>query len=580
MSPDPQQEETVFIGEYIVQRLVQLNVRSMFGVPGDFNLGFLDFVEDNKDIEWIGNCNELNSAYAADGYVRVAQSFNSQSLGVVTTTFGVGELSAINGIAGAFSEHIPVLHIVGVPSTSQLKSKPLLHHTLGDGRFDAYTKAAEQVTASSAILKDSQNAAAEIDRVITECIIWSRPAYLTLPTDLAYTKIPSAPLKAPLKFEIPPNDPEAEKYVLNIIVDQVQEAADAVAVLVDACALRHHSIQEVRDFAAQTKFPVYSAPMGKSIIHENDERFGGIYVGQVTRPDVLKLVESSRLFISIGAILSDFNTGGFTYNHPTTATIELHSDHVKVGFATFHGVGMKHLLPKLTERLKNIGDRGLAPVAKWSTPVPSEDNAIISHNWLWPKIGTFLKENDIIVAETGTAAFGTLGIPFPPHCVFVSQILWGSIGWTVGATLGAALAAREKNLKGRVCLFVGDGSLQLTVQELSTMIKTGLTPIIFIINNKGYTIERFLHGETKKYNDVQDWKWTQLLSVFGGIEGQTCRSYKVETKNELSDLLANESFAKADVIQVVELIMDKLDAPIELRKSASLSKSANKYALE
>lgn len=104
----------------------------------------------------------------------------------------------------------------------------------------------------------------------------SRPAYLTLPTDLAYTKIPSAPLKVPLKFEIPPNDPKAEKFVLDLIVDQVEKAAETVAVLVDACALRHHSIHEVRDFIANTKFPVYSAPMGKSVIHENDERFGGV----------------------------------------------------------------------------------------------------------------------------------------------------------------------------------------------------------------------------------------------------------------------------------------------------------------
>ena len=74
--------------------------------------------------------NELNASYAADGYARVKEG----SIGVLVTTFGVGELSATNGIAGAFSEHVPVLHIVGVPSTAQQKSKPMLHHTLGDGR--------------------------------------------------------------------------------------------------------------------------------------------------------------------------------------------------------------------------------------------------------------------------------------------------------------------------------------------------------------------------------------------------------------------------------------------------------------
>ncbi|GJJ13273.1 hypothetical protein Clacol_007524 [Clathrus columnatus] len=540
MSSVPPKEETITIAKYILKRLVQLNVRSMFGVPGDFNLAFLDFVEDDEDIEWIGNCNELNATYAADGYARIAQSCNSQSLGVVTTTFGVGELSAINGIAGAFSEHIPVLHIVGVPSTNQQKTRPMLHHTLGDGRFEAYTIAAEQFTKCQAILKDSQNAAALIDRVITDCVVW------------------------------------VESFVINHIVDLVIKAGGDVAILVDGCVLRHHAVQETRDFITSTGFPVYSAPMGKSIISETYERFGGIYNGQSTLPEVLKSVESSRLIISIGSIKSDYNTGNFTYHLPPSATIELHSDHTKLGFAVFSGVGMKHLLPKLTKRLGAIDARGrLAPVAKWGVSVPPEDNPLITHVWLWPRMGRFIKETDVILVETGTSSFGALEICLPDHCIYAAQILWGSIGWSVGATLGAALAARERGL-GRVCLFVGDGSLQLTVQELSTMIKWKLKPIIFVLNNRGYTVERYLHGEKRKYNDIENWKWTELLSTFGGIEGQTCCSYKVETKQELSTLLDSNHFAKAEVIQVVEILLDKFDAPETLKTVAELSKKTQK----
>ncbi|KAJ8463445.1 hypothetical protein ONZ45_g17579 [Pleurotus djamor] len=158
--------DQILVGDYLLKRLEQLEVTSMFGVPGDFNLGFLDLVDDHPSINWIGNCNELNASYAADGYARV----KSNSIGVLLTTFGVGELSAMNGIAGAFSEMVPVLHIVGVPSTVQQKSRPMLHHTLGDGRFDAYEKAAEQFTISQAILKDASTAAAEIDRILTDCI--------------------------------------------------------------------------------------------------------------------------------------------------------------------------------------------------------------------------------------------------------------------------------------------------------------------------------------------------------------------------------------------------------------------------
>ena len=166
---------------------------------------------------------------------------------------------------------------------------------------------------------------------------------------------------------------------------------------------------------------------------------------------------------------------------------------------------MKHLLPKLTDRLATFhATSSQLSVPKFITPVPQEEDEIISQNWLWPRVGQFFRKGDVVVAETGTSSFGTIDIPLPEDAVFVSQILWGSIGWTVGATLGAAVAARDIG-KPRTILFVGDGSLQLTVQELSVMLRLGVTPILFVLNNSGYTIERYLHGEKRKYNDITNW---------------------------------------------------------------------------
>ncbi|CAL1712960.1 unnamed protein product [Somion occarium] len=571
--PSDLADDQIRIADYLLARLTQLGVTEMFGLPGDFNLGFLDYVEDNKSIEWVGNCNELNASYAADGYARVKDG----SIGVLLTTFGVGELSATNGIAGAFSEHVPVLHIVGVPSTSQQKSKPMLHHTLGDGRFDAYLKAAQQFTISQASLNNKRTAAAEIDRVLTDCVIMARPVYLMLPTDLVHEKIPAKRLQTPLNTQPQENDPEVEAFVLDEIMKLVKQAEEDIIILVDACAVRHGVKEEMRELLQRTHFPVFSAPMGKTAVPETYERYGGMYVGSISRPEVKERVENARLILSVGALKSDFNTGNFTYHIPATKTVELHSDHTRVQFAAYHGIGMKRLLPKLTARLQPLNEGAkLLSVPKFLSPVPQEDNQIISQNWLWPRVAQFFRPKDVIVAETGTSSFGILDVPLPHGAIFVSQILWGSIGWTVGSTLGAALAARERQL-GRTILFVGDGSLQLTVQELSVMLRTGVTPIIFVLNNSGYTIERFLHGEQAKYNDITNWKWTSLLETFGGIEGKTSQSYTVRTKDELSKLLDDESFAKADKIQLVELIMEKLDAPNSLKVQAELSGQTNKY---
>lgn len=526
-----------------------------------------DFVEDHPTIEWIGNCNELNAAYAADGYARVKE----HSIGVVVTTFGVGELSAINGIAGAFSEMVPVLHIVGVPSTTQLKNKPMLHHTLGNGKFEVYTKAAEQITIAQATIMAKSQAAAEIDRILTECIVHARPVYLTIPMDLTTEKISAKRLKVELSRVPPPNDQDVESYVLDEIMELVDDAKQDVVVLVDACAIRHDMRQEVNDLLVKTQFPIYATPMGKTAVSEEHERYGGIYIGSITHPSIKEKVENANLILSIGSLKSDFNTGMFTYHIPAKHTIELHSDYTLVRHARFPGIGMKWLLPKLTERLsKYREDAARIPVPRYRLDVPQESDDLISHAYFWPRVGKFFRKEDVIVSETGTSNFGVLDVPMPDKSVFVSQILYGSIGWATASTLGVALAARDRRL-GRTILFTGDGSMQLTVQEISTMTHHKLTPIIFVLNNKGYNIERHLHGRDRKYNDIVDWKWASLLATLGDLEGKMSKSYTVRSKSELDKLLDDEEFASAQKIQLVEVIMDKYDTPRALQASAELT---------
>ncbi|KAF9013475.1 pyruvate decarboxylase THI3 [Cyathus striatus] len=560
--------EEITVGNYLLTRLAQLGVTDMFGLPGDFNLGFLDLVEDHPTIEWVGNCNELNAAYAADGYARV----KAGSLGVVLTTFGVGELSATNGIAGAFSEMVPVLHVVGVPSTNQQKTKPMLHHTLGDGRFDAYATAAAQFSVYQALLENKDEAPAKIDRALTECITQVRPVYLTLPTDLVYQKISSERLQIPLTPNLPLNDPQTEEYVLELIEERVKEAEGDVIVLIDACVIRHGVKDEVKALLEATGFPVYSTPMGKTAIDESYGRYGGIYVGSITAPEIKEKVESAKLILSIGALLSDFNTGNFTYKIPTRRNIELHSTHTKVQYGTFDGIHMKYLLPKLTERLKSfhsIGSQLVVP--KFVKEVPHEDTPIITHAWFWPRFGRFFQPKDVIVTETGTANFGILDIPLPPQSVLVSQILWGSIGWSVGSCLGAALGARDIGL-GRVILFVGDGSLNHS--HASSWSQAHLV----VLNNKGYSIERYIHGKHRKYNDIVEWRWTDLVKTLGDLDGSASQSYTVTNKQEMDELLNDPEFAAANKFQLVEVLMEALDAPRALEAQAEMTGAGNAYA--
>ena len=115
------------------------------------------------------------------------------------------------------------------------------------------------------------------DLFLTSRYEQGRPVYLTLPTDLSFTKIPAVQrLQKPLAIETPLNDPEVQKVVVQEIVKAIHDADKDAVILVDACAIRHHVVEETAELIARTGFPVYSAPMGKTAISEANDRYGGV----------------------------------------------------------------------------------------------------------------------------------------------------------------------------------------------------------------------------------------------------------------------------------------------------------------
>lgn len=493
-------------------------------------------------------------------------------MAAIVTTFGVGELSAMNGIAGAYSEHVGVLHIVGTPSTFDQKSGSLLHHTLGNGDFTVFAKMSESITETQANLTDPATAPAEIDRVLKSCWVNARPVYLAIPTDMAYAEIDASGLSTDLDLLPAPNDEEIETFLVDEITKQIHAAKKPI-ILVDACAIRHRVLEQLEQLMRVTGFTTFCTPMGKSAVNETNPQFGGIYIGSVTQPHIKEVVESADLVLSIGALKSDFNTGSFSYHINRSSTIEFHSDRTQVKYASYPKIGMSSLLPKLCAAL----DSSKLPrldVPSFENTVEQDSSDAITHAWFWPTVGTsLLREKDVIVTETGTSNFGILDTKFPRHVTAVSQVLWGSIGWSVGALLGASIASSE--LSRRCILFVGDGSLQLTVQEISTVIRNGLKPIIFVLNNDGYTIERFIHGADKGYNDINNqWRYQHLLEFFGAKES---KSYKVSTKEEVKRLFKDEEFRKGEKVMLVEVVQGKMDAPRALKVQAELTAKANEH---
>ncbi|MFA8299075.1 MAG: alpha-keto acid decarboxylase family protein [Hyphomicrobiales bacterium] len=547
----------ITVGDYLLKRLKEVGVDHIFGVPGDYNLGFLDQIVNYKDLKWIGNCNELNGAYAADGYARV------KGVSAMVTTFGVGELSAINGIAGAYAEQVPLIKIVGMPSTSVQNNKSIVHHTLGNSDFTVFSDMYSHLTVAQTIINPF-NASREIDRLITCCLTQKRPVYIGLPTDISYQEIEDN--TETLNFERTPSNPDAIQEATSRVSRMIQKSTKPI-ILADIGALRHPEMRKTLiNLSNRTGIPTASLPMGKGVIDESSSLFLGIYNGELSDKYVQERVESSDLVISFGTVLSDFNTGGFSSQINVDSTIDIQYEHVKIKHSLYTEVHFEDFIPALTESLdgyqhqENIQNKSLTENSVTDSPLTQEA--------LWFRSQFFFKENSNIIADIGTSSFGLINQRIPNNTNFVHQSLWGSIGFSVGALLGTCLADKTKE---NIC-FVGDGSFQLTAQEISTMVRHKLTPIIFLVNNQGYTVERAIHGANMEYNDIQPWDYKELPKIFGDHVWST----KVCTLRDLETALS-ECDTNKDKLRFIELTLDKDDVPSVLKDIACKAASLNKY---
>ncbi|KAF5100353.1 hypothetical protein D0Z00_001321 [Geotrichum galactomycetum] len=558
-------ESSISVGTYLFNRIKQLGINSIFGVPGDFNLALLDHIYEVDGLRWVGNTNELNAGYAADGYSRL------KSLSVLITTFGVGELSTINAIAGAYAEHVGLLHIVGVPAQSSENKKLLLHHTLGNGDYKVYARISKELSEKAIFLEDAETAPHRIDDALRTAFLTQRPVYLAIPTNIGELSVDKTLLETPIDLTPPSNDPVTEREVIDRVLRLIEHATNPI-ILVDACANRHDVREETARLAEVTQFPVFTTPMGKSAFNEDNERFGGVYVGSLSSPEVAQVVESADLVLSVGALLSDFNTGSFSYGYNTNNIVEFHSDHIKIKRATYEDISMKPVLDELATRITPRDPALAVPVPKPMALQTAPKDTTLTQDYLWTNLSSFLRPGDVIVSETGTSSFGITKTIFPNNSVGISQVLYGSIGYSVGAALGASLAIEEIDPSRRVILLVGDGSLQLTVQAISTMIRWNLNPYLFVLNNDGYTIERLIHGPTSSYNDINPWQYTKLLEVF---TAKNYQNYSIKTTGELDEIFESEEFANPDKIRLIELVLPRLDAPIALVKQAEITSKTN-----
>lgn len=243
-----------------------------------------------------------------------------KGIAALITTFGVGELSAINGVAGAFAENVPLVHIVGCPSTISQRSGMLLHHTLGNGDFNVFANMSSQISCELAKLNSPYEIAAQIDHTLRQCWVCSRPVYIMLPTDMVRKKIEGECLQTPIDLSMPRNEEDRENYVVETVLKYLHAAKNPV-ILVDACAIRHRVLPEVHDLIDKTNLRVFSTPMGKGAVNETHPNYAGVYAGDGSLPSVKEQVENSDLILSIGALKVRASSHACLYHRQLTRRI-------------------------------------------------------------------------------------------------------------------------------------------------------------------------------------------------------------------------------------------------------------------
>jgi indolepyruvate decarboxylase len=512
------------VAEYTLTRLSQLGIDRVFGVPGDYAFSVNDAVEVVDGLDWVACANELNAAYAADGYARI------RGAAILSTTYGVGELSALNGVMGSKAHRLPVFHIVGMPSERIQHLKLITHHNLGDTRYDRYHDISSSACCVSARLTPD-NCIDELERVIREALRQSMPAYIVISEVNGLMPVIGKPVKGqPLaKIKRQHSDPGELAAAAEAILTKIAAAKHPVATITTLTA-RYGVADKAVEFVSKANLPVAVTSYDKGVVDESLPQYIGLYsAGSSQPPAVREIVENADLILDIGGVmLTELNTALWSAVLDTDKAVCIHDNWVRSGTNVYVNVAIGDLLDVLTAKV-TAHARAEAPAygELEMTGAPSDPTA--SPNF-YPRLQRRLRAGDTLIIETGSCMFHLNPMRLPAGVGVEAQGLWGSIGWGTPATLGIAMAKTE----GRTWLVTGDGSHQLTLNELAVMGRYGVTPVIFVLNNGLYGVEDVISERGHAYDDLAAVNYHLLPAAFG------CKGWlsaKVTTVAELEKVL-------------------------------------------
>lgn len=527
----------VTVADYLVKKLKFLGIKNVFGLPGDYNFNILDAIIKDDEITWTNSTNELNASYSSDGYARI------NGYGAVVTTYGVGELSAINGIAGSMAENVPVIHIAGVPKTSFIEKNIIVHHNFSNPNYYLFENAYKNVVETTAYL-NFENAKKEIDRVINVFVNEKKPVYIAIPVDVCEFLIDDDGFD---KIEYKKSDEKTLNETVSEIISLIEKAINPI-IFFDYLCKRYKLQNEIKEFINKTNMKFGTFLMGKGIIDETNPNFTGVNGGNLSS-FIQDEIKKSDLIITMGHINADLNTGGFSALEKK-ADIEINKDETIIKGKIYKNVLIQDVILKLNEKITKTFEKNNFKQIKKKI----NEKGKIKVDDILPLIETVLDEDDIFTMETGLMGLSGSFLNLKKNVEYLSQTLWGSIGWATPALFGAMMADNKK------ChiMFTGEGAHQLTIQEMANFFEYNLKPVIFVLNNNGYTVERVLSKDPDdKFNNITNWNYPKLIEGFSNN-----KDYFIKTVSTLEDFIETIDEIKklkGKKLCYIEIMTDKKD---------------------
>lgn len=571
------------VADYLLTRLEQLNVEHVFQIPGDYVAHFTQALEYFGPVTAVGAVNELDAAYAADGYARI------RGLGAVSLQFGVSTFSALNAIAGAYVERSPVVVISATPSWEDRQVTNmygvLYHHSTGNLKADQ--EVYQQVTVDSATLRNAEDAPKIIDRVLTAAITEKRPVYLA-----AYKNIWNYACKRPRKKKLKPikrkSNPKFLEQAIDAAFTMIQKA-NAPLIIAGVELLRFGLADLLSELIEKSGFLFTTTSLGKTVLDESHQGFIGTYSDLAAVDGTLEVINQSDCFLTLGTIITDDYLDFISKDYGNMIRID--REHSRVGWTPYPDVTMKDFMKGLIKRFeKSAYPKSFEAPAPPVWPEPWLSNIdpkykdapnILTYNGFFQHSMAFLHRNNLlpeIIMNFGvsSALYVATNVFGMSQNSFIASAAWQCIGFETGVTAGVQLGS--SNTK-RAWTIAGDGGFMMMCQSLSTLVRNKLNAVIFVMSNQVYAIEQ-VYVNINAFNPNQegqppfdnfdllaDWDYVSLATGFGA------QGYRVTTVEELNDCL-EEIKDIQDVPVLVEVVIPELDLAGQMKKLQASSLSA------